>query len=134
MNYTLMIPEGALTRAALALQKGPAWDDRSTISPHHLLPPGHPPSPQICFSPATSSQNQSIPFFHLITKMLSTITLLMAAAATVSAQDGVFNSGPLGPNNPPPTMGSAINQNSESRIISLNSIDVGFISRSTRRE
>ncbi|KAJ8092071.1 hypothetical protein AAF712_011837 [Marasmius tenuissimus] len=59
--------------------------------------------------------------------MLATATLLLAGAAslaTVSAQDGVWATGPMGTTNPAkPIMGTPINQKSEARLISMNSID-----------
>lgn len=59
--------------------------------------------------------------------MLAATTLLLAGAAslaTVNAQDGVWATGPMGSTNPAkPIMGTPINQKSEARLISLNSID-----------
>ncbi|KAL0562830.1 hypothetical protein V5O48_019248, partial [Marasmius crinis-equi] len=59
--------------------------------------------------------------------MFAAATILLAGAAslaTVNAQDGVWATGTMGVTNPPkPTMGTSINQTSDSRLISLNSVD-----------
>jgi hypothetical protein len=59
--------------------------------------------------------------------MFATAVALLAGAATlstVSAQDGVWATGPMGETNPPkPIMGTPINQTSYARLLSLNSID-----------
>ncbi|KAG7085464.1 hypothetical protein E1B28_003025 [Marasmius oreades] len=56
----------------------------------------------------------------------ATAALLLGAASlsTVSAQAGVWATGPMGVTNPPkPIMGTPINQTSDARLISLNAID-----------
>ncbi|KAF9267020.1 hypothetical protein L218DRAFT_955495 [Marasmius fiardii PR-910] len=59
--------------------------------------------------------------------MFATAAVLLAGAASltvVSAQDGVWATGPMGSTNPPkPIMGTPVNQSSYARLISLNSID-----------
>ena len=62
--------------------------------------------------------------------MLSRLAVLVAlAASVVRAQNtfplGVIATGTQGPTNPPePTLGTSINQTSDARLLSINSVDV----------
>ena len=61
--------------------------------------------------------------------MFAVAGAVLAVAASATAQSsfypGVVASGTMGVTNPPqPTMGTAINQTSDARLLSLNSIDV----------
>jgi len=65
--------------------------------------------------------------------MFATVGAVLALAASVAAQNssyspfppGVVATGTMGVTNPPqPTLGTAINQTSNARLVSLNSIDV----------
>ncbi|KAK7030886.1 hypothetical protein VNI00_013996 [Paramarasmius palmivorus] len=54
----------------------------------------------------------------------SAAMLLAGAISGVAAQDGVFATGTMGVTNPPkPTLGTAINQTSDARLLSINSVD-----------
>jgi hypothetical protein len=61
-------------------------------------------------------------------------TLVVSASFTLPVQaqtfpEGVLATGTMGPTNPPqPTLGTAINQTSMSRLLTVNSIDVSLIS------
>lgn len=58
---------------------------------------------------------------------LLTLLSLSTANAQTTYPLGVIATGTMGPTNPPePTLGTAINQTSMARLVSINSVDVGF--------